>query len=250
MNEKRPSFQWYPMDYLSDLNVARMTWAQRGVYIHLLNYCWIEGSIPSDQGELDLIVSDPTIPLEPVLKCFVSDPSKPGQMIHKRLSLERSKQDNYRKKAVESGKKGGLKRAANKRLSKPPLENPIRVGQANPSSSSSTSSSVKESKQKKKSPPSKKLEIKILDYLNRQAAKSFKPTEANLKFITGRLGDGFTYEQFVKVINGRVKEWKFHGKMNEYLRPKTLFCPSNFDGYLNANGAEAQSGPTRNELEI
>lgn len=109
---------------------------------------------------------------------------------------------------------------------------------------------IKESKQKKKSPPSKKLEIKILDYLNRQAAKSFKPTEANLKFITGRLGDGFTYEQFVKVINGRVKEWKFHGKMNEYLRPKTLFCPSNFDGYLNANGAEAQSGPTRNELEI
>lgn len=146
MTNKRPSFQWYPMDYLSDLNVAKMSWAQRGVYIHLLNYCWIEGSIPSGLAELKQIVSDPTISLEGVLKCFHVNPKKPNEMTHPRLEKERAKQDENRKKAVASGKKGGLQRAENKRLSKGPLVNPSSKTQAKPSFSSSSSSSLKDKK--------------------------------------------------------------------------------------------------------
>lgn len=73
----------------------------------------------------------------------------------------------------------------------------------------------------------------IINYLNDKAGKNFKhTTEANKRLINGRYNDGHTLEDFMKVIDNKVSQWK--GTDNEmYLRPKTLFSPSNFEGYLN-----------------
>ncbi|PKE18692.1 conserved phage C-terminal domain-containing protein [Macrococcoides caseolyticum] len=73
----------------------------------------------------------------------------------------------------------------------------------------------------------------IINYLNDKAGKNFKhTTEANKRLINGRYKDGYTLEDFMKVIDNKVSQWK--GTDSEmYLRPKTLFSPSNFEGYLN-----------------
>lgn len=45
-NHKPPSFQFYPQDFLADLNVTLMNMEERGAYITLLCHNWIEGAIP------------------------------------------------------------------------------------------------------------------------------------------------------------------------------------------------------------
>ena len=52
MTEKAPAFQWYPKDYLSDLNVVVMTLEEEGAYRRLMDYCWLHGSIPDDMAAL------------------------------------------------------------------------------------------------------------------------------------------------------------------------------------------------------
>lgn len=53
MANKSPAFQFYPGDhFLSDANVASMTFEERGIYMTLLCHCWIEGSLPVTHEEL------------------------------------------------------------------------------------------------------------------------------------------------------------------------------------------------------
>ena len=55
---KSPAFPFNAVDYLSDMNVNLMSFDQQGAYIRLLSYCWIEGSLPKDQGELSKLCKD------------------------------------------------------------------------------------------------------------------------------------------------------------------------------------------------
>ena len=87
-------------------------------------------------------------------------------------------------------------------------------------------------------------EIKqIIDYLNQKTQSNFKPnTEATKKSITARLKEGYTVEDFKRVIDAKVKDWADNSEMREYLRPQTLFRPSNFESYLNeANRPQVKS---------
>ena len=85
---KSPAFQMYPADYLSDVNTVVMTAKQDGHYMRLLFFCWLEGSIPSEQAEIWKLlkggssVDDET--LEPIIKCFQVD-GESGRLIHSRL---------------------------------------------------------------------------------------------------------------------------------------------------------------------
>lgn len=76
------------------------------------------------------------------------------------------------------------------------------------------------------------LAIKVLTALNTICFSAFRPTKTNLKFINARIKEKYTYEDFVAVIKHRNELWAQSEKMNEYLRPKTLFNSENFDGYL------------------
>lgn len=79
----------------------------------------------------------------------------------------------------------------------------------------------------------KKEVIEIVDYLNDKANKNFKPTTGNtVKFINGRLKDGYTVDDFKKVIDIKVSEWG-QTDYKKYLTPKTLFNPTNFENYVN-----------------
>lgn len=83
--------------------------------------------------------------------------------------------------------------------------------------------------------------VEIISYLNTLSGKNFKPESKNTqKLISGRLAEGYTVDQFKKVIDTKVTEWGNDPKMEQYLRPDTLFRPSNFESYLNQKSKVAK----------
>jgi uncharacterized phage protein (TIGR02220 family) len=73
--------------------------------------------------------------------------------------------------------------------------------------------------------------IQIIEYLNAKAGTSFKPVDANLKLVTDRMAEGATAEVCCAVIDAKVAEWKSDAKMDQYLRPSTLFNAEKFAAY-------------------
>lgn len=74
----------------------------------------------------------------------------------------------------------------------------------------------------------------IIDYLNQKAGTRYRPaTSSTRKHIKARLDEGFTVEDFKTVIDKKCSEWLNNSKMEQYLRPETLFG-TKFEGYLNA----------------
>ncbi len=73
---------------------------------------------------------------------------------------------------------------------------------------------------------------KIIDYLNKKTGKNFKAnTNATLKLIKARLKEGFTIEDFERVVDNMAAEWT-GTKWEKYLVPTTLFA-GKFETYLN-----------------
>jgi len=72
----------------------------------------------------------------------------------------------------------------------------------------------------------------IVEYLNVRAGKSFKAkSQSTVRAIRARLNEGFAIEDFKRVIDNKVAEWK-GTQMEQYLRPITLFG-NKFESYLN-----------------
>ena len=86
----------------------------------------------------------------------------------------------------------------------------------------------------------------VIDYLNKKADKNYKATTQSTKTkINARLNEGFTLEDFKKVIDVKCKQWK-NTDMDKYLRPQTLFG-TKFEGYLNEEVvAKENEGTTAN----
>lgn len=96
----------------------------------------------------------------------------------------------------------------------------------------------------------------IINYLNKRANTSFRhSTKKTQNFILALLKEGFTVDDFKKVIDLKTEEWLKNPDMNQYLRPKTLFNGTNFESYLNQkpkggppNGSnqkrDGESGPS------
>ncbi len=79
--------------------------------------------------------------------------------------------------------------------------------------------------------------LPVLEYLNTKAEKAFQAVDANLKPIAARLQEGASIDDCKAVIDAKVSQWAGDEKMRDYLRPKTLFSPSNFQQYLGSIGA-------------
>lgn len=72
----------------------------------------------------------------------------------------------------------------------------------------------------------------VINYLNDKANTRYRSSNKKTKtLIKARLNEGFTEEDFIKVIDKKVKEWA-NTEMQKYLRPETLFG-TKFEGYLN-----------------
>ena len=74
----------------------------------------------------------------------------------------------------------------------------------------------------------------IVDYLNSKTSKNYRASTRKTKsLINARMNEGFTVDDFKKVIDNKTAEW-LNTKMEQYLRPETLFG-TKFESYLNQN---------------
>ncbi|WP_142419070.1 conserved phage C-terminal domain-containing protein [Clostridium sp.] len=81
----------------------------------------------------------------------------------------------------------------------------------------------------------------IIDYLNKKVDTKYRSTSKKTKsLITARLNEGFTKEDFYKVIDNKSSEW-LGTNMQQYLRPETLFG-TKFEGYLNQKAGVISNG--------
>lgn len=81
----------------------------------------------------------------------------------------------------------------------------------------------------------------IVDYLNEKSGKSYRASSEKTKaVINARIREGFTLDDFKRVIDSKCEEWK-NTDMERYIRPETLFG-TKFEGYL-------QTAPKRKERE-
>lgn len=83
----------------------------------------------------------------------------------------------------------------------------------------------------------------IVDYLNLKAKTNYRSTTPKTQaLIKARTNEGFTEDDFKKVIDNMCSKW-LGTDMAQYLRPETLFG-NKFEGYLNikmtSNGKEAK----------
>lgn len=106
-----PAFQFYARDFL--VSTTRMTTAQVGLYMRALSNQWDSGPLPADEQELARTLISPLAEfrkLWPVVskKFILTD----AGYINRRLEREREKQEAFRLKLSEKGKRGAGKRWA------------------------------------------------------------------------------------------------------------------------------------------
>ena len=95
-----------------------------------------------------------------------------------------------------------------------------------------------------------KPHVEIIEYLNLKTGSKFKPSaKPYVQAIQARLKEGYSVDDFKTVINKKCAEW-IGTKMEKYLTPKTLFAPSHFDQYLNANVKPEMNDTERRVVEI
>ena len=96
-----------------------------------------------------------------------------------------------------------------------------------------------------------KLDIvaEVIHYLNSKTNRNYRVNNhATRRFINARLKEGYQLEDFKKVIDWKVNQWLHDPKMKTYLRPNTLFNPTNFENYL-VESKEAQVKPMNREIK-
>lgn len=82
----------------------------------------------------------------------------------------------------------------------------------------------------------------IVDYLNEKCGTDYKSTTKKTQdAIKARFNEGFSVDDFKKVIDTKSEEWLNDSYMCKFLRPETLFSPK-FEGYLNQKKAISKGG--------
>ena len=149
MSNRSPAFQFYPADWLSSAKVLRMTPAERGGYINLLAYQWLDQdcSLPDSDEELAVLSGLGELwfkgSASNLRSCFKTSSTTPPRIANKRLRAEKDKQAKWRKKCSMGGRKSAGKRCLQKQV---PFNNPSTNLEGKGYSSSSSSSPSSSSK--------------------------------------------------------------------------------------------------------
>mgnify|MGYP003136003228 FL=1 len=145
---KAPAFQFYAGDFLSDLKVASMNMEERGIYITLLAYSWLENGLPDNPEKLARLCGNPDgweSSWLTVGECFFL--ADDGKLYNSKMEEIREELISYKNKMSSAGKKGMESRWKNNLV-----KTKLKQGY-NSSSSTSTSTSTSTKKKKDSTPP-------------------------------------------------------------------------------------------------
>jgi len=94
---------------------------------------------------------------------------------------------------------------------------------------------TKKPKKEKHTEDEKAMVEKVIEYLNVKAGSTFtSKAGTTTELIVARLREGYTYSDFVFVIDTKCDDWLI-SDWQKYLRPLTLFNKTKFETYLNTN---------------
>lgn len=116
MANRSPAFQFYPADWLSSARVRCMTPEQKGAYIDLLAYQWLDPdcSLPDDDSELAVLSGLGEVGWKgsssTLRGCFKYRSSSPPRIANERLRCELQKQAEWRERCANGGVKSGVTR--------------------------------------------------------------------------------------------------------------------------------------------
>lgn len=252
---KRPSFQFYPADWKNNSKLRRCSEAARGAWIDvlcLLHDCDEYGVCRWSLDELaraagvslklvkELVAKDVLKGAEKNAEPYVYVPrhaGKDGVPVVLVVCQEgpcwyssRFVRDEYVRQNKGKGSRFDAGNQPPKNIPPTPPNSPPmggigeRQGDGSTSSSTSTSKSIKTLSGKPDA-------VDILGYLNEKTGRAYQAVDANLKLIAARLKDA-TVEECKAVVDARVAKWGSDPKMDEYLRPKTIFNATNFAQYV------------------
>jgi len=224
----------YTGDYLRD--TRHLTPLKHGVYLLLLMHCWdSRGPVPLDEQECAGIANcrsaDEIDALRYVLNKYFSKMDDGWYNERMQREVERAQSISAaRSHAGFKGYEARVKQLPSKRYASastppPPLTPP-------PSPPLPKTQSALSGK-----PDYKAQAIEILEYLNTNTKRTFRPVDTNLKLIVARLRSGVTPLQCREVIFAKCQQWQADPKMAEYLRPATLFNATKFEQYLGEQNA-------------
>ncbi len=222
---KNPAVLFYPNDFIA--STALWSDAETGLYIRLLCYQHINGGIQPE--DFEQLCGD----CRRVRAKFVQHDD--GLYYNERMLTETNKRRAYVQSRLENGEKGGRP--------KNHMDNHMdnHMGNRNINSNNipilESNTSLEEEKRGVGEKEERRRVIKsIVDYLNKKTGKRFRSdTPGTTKYISARLNEGYVYDDFVKVIDTKSKEWK-NTDFEKFLRPDTLFNSEKFPAYLNQKG--------------
>jgi uncharacterized phage protein (TIGR02220 family) len=90
--------------------------------------------------------------------------------------------------------------------------------------------------------------LEIIDYLNSKSGSHYRNTDSTKRLIHARFQEGFTKEDFFKVIDNKVSSWT-GSEFEKYIRPQTLFSPK-FESYLNEKPVEKKHSGSKEGYEV
>jgi uncharacterized phage protein (TIGR02220 family) len=200
---KSPAVLFYTSDFLTGTTL--MNFSQKGKYIHLLCLQHQQGHLmPEDFFS----VCDPND--YKIISKFIKDEN--GNYFNERMELETQKREAYSHSR------------SNNRTTKPFKDKgndtkKICLSYVNHMDNDNDNINSKYIKE-------------IVEYLNSIIDTNYKPSsKIAIKNISARLKDGYTVEDFKKVIDKKSKEW-LGTDFEKHLTPDTLFG-NKFEIYLN-----------------
>ncbi|OUF20904.1 hypothetical protein AZ039_001582 [Enterobacter kobei] len=82
----------------------------------------------------------------------------------------------------------------------------------------------------------------VLTHLNQVTSSRYQVSTTSLQNIRARIGEGYTVEELLLVVDYCNAKWSEDLTMSAYLRPQTLFQPTKFPGYLKSANSWAKAG--------
>jgi uncharacterized phage protein (TIGR02220 family) len=235
--DNRPSFAFYPDDWLTDAGLIISEPEERGVWIDMLCFMFkspIRGAMLNPDGSQMTVVQMAKllrVPEKQMAKIManllangVARRLEDGTICNWRMYR---KDKDLSQKRSEAGFKGAIAKWDKEGDGKPMASEMANDGK----------DGLTEKKKNIEIEEVKEKEVmleEIINYLNLKTGKHYKFTTPKTKdFIKLRMNEGFSVANFKTVIDNQVKEWGNDHKMAQYLRPETLFG-TKFESYLNA----------------